>query len=90
MRTFRSTWIIVLMCAVLILGLSGCASQIARPASPSPDVPINLKRECPKPPVPRDSSAPATLQAYLQALRLYRICADRQKKLAQATDQPKQ
>lgn len=88
MRRSNSTWNTGLMWLLSILVLSGCVSPTVRPELPRPAVPTNLQRACPKPPVPRDSSAPATLQAYLQALRLYRICADRHAKHVQATTPP--
>lgn len=88
MSTSKRICSAALTCALWISALSGCVSQTGRPESPRPVVPANLLRECPKPVVPADSSTPAALRAYLQATRLYRICAERHRDLKAVVTKP--
>lgn len=80
-------WTRALICAGLILALSGCASSPRPMAVPADPPPAALTVPCPELPQP-GRMLDQTLREYLQMRRLYRLCAARQAALSAATNPP--
>lgn len=79
------TWTRALICALLILAMSGCVSSPSRTAAPADPPPAALTVPCPELPLP-GRMLDKTLREYLAMRRLYRLCAARQAALSAATN----